>query len=107
MLKKHISIYNSANPSKTIDIAMVQSIGRMSMSKGDVTGSIVTISYELKADQVVDGEVLLFGAISNDWEYVADLSEGESVGKVNMSADNLGKVTNEKWQGVLASLVGV
>lgn len=106
-VKTLMSVYDSANPTKAIDTATIQSVRQTTRSSGAIKGSLVTIVKQPNADQIGTGSVLLFGTTSADWEFVADLSEGKSVGKVNMTAENLAKVTDKKWNGVLAGLVGV
>ena len=107
IIKTLIGLYDAANPTGPIDMATLQSVGRTTKSQGNITGSIVNISKKIEAGQVASGNVLLFGAIDANWEYVANLSEGKSVGKVNLSTESLALVKNQKWNGVLASLVGV
>lgn len=81
-------------------------ISRTTLNRDGVTGSVLSVQYP-QSEAPKKGAVLLFGAINDEWQFVADLSSGKSNGKTNIPAGNTDMITDAKWKGVLAELTGV
>lgn len=69
-----------------------------------ITGAILAITPEEPTEEW-SGNQFVFGAIDGQWEYVADLSEGASNGKFNVSEGALAAMSDPKWQSVLVSMI--
>lgn len=100
-----IKLYNGAHPTKTIAESSFASASRTLRQKDTVEGAILSLQPSDAASGT--GKVLLFGAVSGNWEYVADLTTGENSGKANVPSDAAVAIKDKKWDGVLSGLVGL
>ncbi|MAU33721.1 hypothetical protein CL689_07195 [Candidatus Saccharibacteria bacterium] len=77
---------------------------RTSLQRDDIEGVVLHLSPD-RADEQNKGAQYLFGAINGDWEFVADLTNGTSLGKVNTTPEAEVKIADPKWDNVLYELL--
>lgn len=77
---------------------------RTSHQRDGIEGSVLHLSPQTVNDQN-SGAQYLFGAVDGNWEFVADLTNGTSLGKVNTTPEADEKITDPKWDNVLYELL--
>ena len=103
-IAKLIGLYNRVNVSQPLLQTAFSGAERTVQKSDSIQGAIVSL---LPTSATTTGKILLFGAINDNWEYVADITTGNSTGKANVPDEALPLIKDKKWNGVLAGLVGV
>ncbi|HWT40866.1 MAG TPA: hypothetical protein VN081_06415 [Dongiaceae bacterium] len=101
-----LTTYKQSNQAQAIDTATITGAQRTEQDKGDVSGALLMVTEKATTNGPT-GRVLLFGALKGQWQFVADLSSGKSIGKTNVPDESVAAIKDPKWNGVLATLVGL
>lgn len=101
-----LDTYNKTAGVTALTRSDISTAGQTARTSEAVSGSLLALTLK-NGTEGAAGKVLLFGAIDNKWEFVADLSTGKSTGKANVSDENMTAIKDPKWNGVLGLLVGV
>ncbi len=104
-VEKLITLYNEQAEAGSAIVDPFQVAYRI-LEKDGVTGAVLSVQYP-EGPGSVKNAAYLFGAIGEQWQYVANLSGGENTGKASVPAASLGAIRDPQWEGVLIELTGV
>lgn len=104
-VQKLLTVYAQTPSAVPLKAEEIVSAERTTSQRGAIEGAVLAVTY--KKENATKGMALLFGAQDGVWEYVANVGEGENTGRASVSESARSAITDSKWNGVLAGLVGV